>query len=541
MNYKKNRRLHSKNIFIALCVLISVSLIVISTIQNNSNTIIISKNSHHFDSNKEESPKNSATWAWLNITSTWIDGNRFYTNTQLTISGRLYHKPLDIGRSGYYINLIIDGQSQPSYNNVTNFNGYYKIQNFTIPSYMNIYTAHTIEVEVQNPDGAVIIENNLTFYVNTTSNIIITAFGDLSIPYLTGEGYFVQGVLNYDNGSGIENRDLDVMWYTNTNNWLYKNNITTDPAGNFARYFQIPETYADKINFMLNFTLPALINYSENNIYNINIFSNITCVWNMGVSATVGDKILIQGIIKSQTNNSIRINGRQLNIYYDGQQIATVVTQADGYFSYEYEIPEGTGTKNIQVFLPNTAGKNIFSQIYQISIQEAATDTTGKGKTTEEENKLPPYFMFSIIFFPILGGVIAVLAIFGYKYLQKQEEESRVVRLPLENKIRNLKILKDTRRLEEAISYLFDAIFMELINAKYNKRRKISETIRDFAIISVKECNLSPTAIYPFIQRIEKVIYDRPFTITDRDFYDVCGLFSPIYFELTGFNFILNF
>ena len=69
----------------------------------------------------------------------------------------------------------------------------------------------------------------------------------------------------------------------------------------------------------------------------------------------------------------------------------------------------------------------------------------------------------------------------------------------------------------------------------------MSETIRDFAIVSVRELNLKPTSIYPFIQRVEQLIYGPPYLVTEKDFYDTCGLFSPVYYELTGFNFVLTF
>jgi len=131
--------------------------------------------------------------------------------------------------------------------------------------------------------------------------------------------------------------------------------------------------------------------------------------------------------------------------------------------------------------------------------------------------------------------------VYGFFFYKKQEEESRVVNIALESKISNLKILKDTGRLEESLSYLFNAIYMDLVRAKYNRFRKENETIRDFAIVSVKELKLTPTSIYPFIQKVEEIIYARPFKITEQDFYNTCGLFSPIYFQLTGYSFVLNF
>jgi len=71
--------------------------------------------------------------------------------------------------------------------------------------------------------------------------------------------------------------------------------------------------------------------------------------------------------------------------------------------------------------------------------------------------------------------------------------------------------------------------------------RNDNETIRDFAIISVKDLNLTPTIIYPFIQKVEEIIYAKPFQISDKEFYKTIDLFSPIYFELTGYNFALKF
>ena len=82
---------------------------------------------------------------------------------------------------------------------------------------------------------------------------------------------------------------------------------------------------------------------------------------------------------------------------------------------------------------------------------------------------------------------------------------------------------------------------MDLIKAKYGRTRKNTETIRDFAIISVTQLNLTPTSIYPFIQKVEEIIYAKPFQITDKEFYKTIELFSPIYHELTGYNFVVNF
>ena len=153
----------------------------------------------------------------------------------------------------------------------------------------------------------------------------------------------------------------------------------------------------------------------------------------------------------------------------------------------------------------------------------------------------PPFLNFFIYFIPIVAGIIVTLAILGYRYLQQREEASRVVELPLGDKLRNLKLLKDSGRLEEALSYLFNAIYMDLINAKYGRNKKASETIRDIAIVSVKELKLPPEKIYPFITNIEKVIYAQPYKITEKEFYKAIDLFSPVYYELTNHKFNLKF
>jgi hypothetical protein len=82
---------------------------------------------------------------------------------------------------------------------------------------------------------------------------------------------------------------------------------------------------------------------------------------------------------------------------------------------------------------------------------------------------------------------------------------------------------------------------MELISAKYGRKREYNETIRDFGIVSVKEFGLDPSKVYPFIQRVEQYIYSRPSQVSEEDFRKTIQLFSPVYFQLTGTNFILNF
>ncbi|TXT53519.1 MAG: hypothetical protein BAJALOKI2v1_930001 [Promethearchaeota archaeon] len=139
-----------------------------------------------------------------------------------------------------------------------------------------------------------------------------------------------------------------------------------------------------------------------------------------------------------------------------------------------------------------------------------------------------------------MAGIIGALTVYGFFYYRRQRQRSQFAKVPLGGKIINLNILKETNRLEESLSYLFNAIFAELVKAKYGRVRADNETIRDFAIIMVKEFNLQPASIYPFIQKIEEVIYAEPFKITEDHFYSALELFEPIYFQLAGQHFILN-
>ena len=272
----------------------------------------------------------------------------------------------------------------------------------------------------------------------------------------------------------------------------------------------------------------------------IDLFRNITCIWYVVSTAAEGDQITIRGQVLS---NKIKfpINNRKVEIHYGAVGlISTTQTDMDGYFQFSYQIPAGTGSYPIEVEVVNSLGNLRSNTTHYITITGAIPSDTSSpsGKSTDSS---PPFFNFFMVLIPIIIGGVAAFTVYAYFFLIKQKKGSLLVKVPLEGRIRNLKILKDTGRLEESLSYLFQAIYLELINAKYGRIKGKTETIRDFAIISVKELNLNPANIYPFIQNVEKIIYDKPFIITEGEFYTAVNLFSPIYFELTGYNFILNF
>jgi len=466
-----------------------------------------------------------------------INGSVFTLNSTISIKGRFYNKiPPTSGYPDFEIELVVNNVPNSIYSDITDSNGDFQIDYIIDPN-LDIYSLHNISVIVTNSTPLPI--ENTDFYmidVNITSYFDVTSHDDLTIPKLTEEVFAVTGNLRYSNGTGIPNRRVNFTWISGITT-ISEGYFTTDSFGALDNV-QVPITTVSQLTLKLDFIEPLAIDYSEYFIYNIKVFSDISWDLDIDYSIIEGESYTLTGTLYSSTDSSLRINSREIEILYNRTRINTtpdvINTSSDGSFLASFQIPEGNGTASLQVRLINFAGKNISSNSQNILVEQLPA-------TPSRTGGLPPFLLFSVIFFPILAAVIIGLVVYGIFYYRKQEEVSRVVNLPLESRIRNLKILKDSGRLEESISYLFNAIYMDLIDAKYSRRRKVNETIRDFAIISVKELKLTPTSIYPFIQKVEEIIYAKPFKITDQDFYGTCELFSPIYFQLTGYNFILNF
>ncbi|MFX1329201.1 MAG: hypothetical protein ACFE91_13820 [Promethearchaeota archaeon] len=486
----------------------------------------------------EKIPKISSLIGVINITNYMINETRHYHNSTIPIIGKIYKPtPPYTNLAGINVAIVVDGSLDTQFSATSNGLGEFQID-YRIPYELDVYSSHKVEVECIDDlgDDDIIPINHLIIYVNATSFFDITYFDDF--PKIPAEDFTIEGFLKFDNqnGSGVPNAQINYNWFNSSNSWPSASFFTNPSDGSFSEDIPMPtDNYSRLLN--LNLSYAGVVPYIDKSniiISNIKLFSDIICIWNVKTNASEGDEITIAGQIVSRNNQSLLIYNRTLILRYDGAQIEIIDTDEEGYFSYNFNIPPGTGNKSIQINLINTTEKQLRSITY-INIT-ARAPYIPSGPLT-----LPPFMIFSLIFFPILAVVVGVLAVFGYRYYKKQEKESRVVSIPLESKFLNLKILKDTGRLEESISYLFNAIYMDLINAKYGRAREVNETIRDFAIISVKELRLTPAAIYPFIQKVEEIIYAKPFKIKEKDFYDTCELFSPVYFQLTGYNFTLNF
>lgn len=97
-----------------------------------------------------------------------------------------------------------------------------------------------------------------------------------------------------------------------------------------------------------------------------------------------------------------------------------------------------------------------------------------------------------------------------------------------------VRVLYATDRKREAIAYLY-LLYTRLSQDKFGVQKKYSQTIRDYAIVMVKEMKQNPQKIYPFIQKVERAVYGGIPT-TDQVFNDVVNSFGALYADLTGKN-----
>ncbi len=496
----------------------------------------------------DHEPRSSGIWATLDLTNPLEVNNTLFPHyTNITIKGRLYNRLDGTNKSGYLIGISINGAPKNKFNDTTDAYGKFEI-NYTVEPSLSAYSSHKINATViQVTPDKVEYRHHYTIYTNATSYFDTDWLNsdDPSIPRIPGEAFSLNGYLRYDNGSGIEDQSVSRYWKNETAQWLdgSDNTYPVPLRGKFEYNLNIGGTNSQYITENISIRLvysgePGKTNASQI-VIPIKLFKNITCIWNTISQAAEGDQITIKGRVVSRTNNSMGIAKRKVRILFDGNIIGIPTTDANGNFSYLYNVPTGIGAKSIQVEIVTALSLTLNSSTpYSINI---VAGTGGTVDPPSNPSLLPPFQTFLMVFIPIISGIIAVLVVIGIRRLKKQEIESRSVKLPLEKKILNMKILKDTGRIEEALSYLFNAIYMDLVDAKFGRKRTVTETIRDFAIISVKDLNLNPTSIYPFITKVEEIIYARPFTVTNKDFYDSIALFSPIYYELTGYKFKLNF
>ena len=118
--------------------------------------------------------------------------------------------------------------------------------------------------------------------------------------------------------------------------------------------------------------------------------------------------------------------------------------------------------------------------------------------------------------------------------MAKKKKKKPEPEIDIKQRLDNVKVLVESNRAKEAIAYIY-LVYDDLINIKFKKPRLAHQTIREFAIKCVNELEkkLKPESVYPFIKKIEDIIYGgvEP---TNKELNFTIDLFSNIYNEITG-------
>jgi hypothetical protein len=102
----------------------------------------------------------------------------------------------------------------------------------------------------------------------------------------------------------------------------------------------------------------------------------------------------------------------------------------------------------------------------------------------------------------------------------------------IQQKFDNVKVLVESNRAKEAIAYIY-LVYNDIITLKFKKPRLAYQTIREYAITCVNELDQKPESVYPFIKKIEDIIYGG-IEPTSKEINYTVQLFSTLYNEVTG-------
>ena len=114
----------------------------------------------------------------------------------------------------------------------------------------------------------------------------------------------------------------------------------------------------------------------------------------------------------------------------------------------------------------------------------------------------------------------------------KKSKKGLEPEIDISQKLENVKVLVSSNRAKEAIAYIY-LIYNDLITKKFKKPRLAYQTIREYAITCVNELGQKPETIYPFIKKIEDIIYGG-IEPTGKELNFAVQLFSNLYNDITG-------
>jgi len=114
----------------------------------------------------------------------------------------------------------------------------------------------------------------------------------------------------------------------------------------------------------------------------------------------------------------------------------------------------------------------------------------------------------------------------------KKKSKEQEPDLDINQRFENVKVLVASQRSKEAIAYIY-LVYNELVRIKYKKPRLAYQTIREYAITCVNELGHKPETVYPFIKKIEDIIYGgvEP---TNQELSFTIQLFSNVYSDIMG-------
>jgi len=506
----KNIKILFISIIIFFTIWLNVSLYSINTLKNENKI------------KKDLSPKPSIVYSYfLNLTNPIeVNNSNFRHNESITVRGTVYNPYLGGGQPNVNVTLILDGidlsaLSDFNARNKTDVAGNFEITT-KIPMWANIYSPILITVNVTDPKNT---KYNHHYLIYSTADSKMVYEETNNYPKVSGEKYEVAGTLSLDNNTVISGMEVNGFWRIDGVDSSSSVTFVTDTNGNFSGQISLPSTGWNTLSLVLNSSATPEINYSSQIIDNLLVFPNFTCSWYLPENIMEGDNITVRGELSSSINSSFKIFNRSINIYFGRVLIKQLTTNSSGGFSFEFQASDN-GT--LAVATDNLLNLPVQSSIL-VNVSAAAAPPPPGGFLIDP--------VFIIVLIVIVAGSITAV----YFFSKRKAAEPKIVEIPLEKKLENITILKDTDRREESVVYLF-YIFLQLSEAKYGIIKQPNETINDYAIKCVKEMGLAPLLIYPFIKKIEQILYGSGGKISEEDFKEIFSQFIALFYDFTGYQ-----
>jgi hypothetical protein len=442
------------------------------------------------------------------------------------------------------VSLMIAAQNQPMYpviNNVrittitnnSNSAGLFWLTIPILPSY-DIYSPLKIEANTSTIFLDTNCTNQLYLDIKATARLIQNDVGQqpaivyTSIPYTGYTNYHISGTVQLDDGSDYSGPSLSLNFYMGTH-IVPDNTINTDGNGNFNYYLCALSGYSTyKIEFVGNSELG-----STSEEYVFELLPDITVSFlDTPASVYQNTSVILRGQLISSSDPTYRLAFSTVELRLFGIE-TNVSTDNNGRFSIVVDIPFVTaGNYAFDVELVVYDGSDVYSSFtsnsYGGTMQIAVL----------VPNPFDPNSPNALPYNIIILIVVAVGAVIGIFYFQKRSLISREKKWKLaqlrdiESRLHNVGVLIASGRPKEAIAYLFK-IYTDLTSTIYSIEKNPAQTTRDLAIILVKQHGQNPESIYPFIRKIESVVYGGV-PANQATYEDIMQLFNKLYSDLMG-------